>query len=140
MRTAAGKIEIDCRRKTVNMRKEARITSGKDYKDVYLNGKSAANKYLVVYFLKKRERGLRLGISISRKVGSAVIRNRIKRLLREAFRHNEAEIKQGYDIVFIVRQPIKGKSFHEVEKAFIDILLRVGLIEKRDETTSDSID
>lgn len=121
------------------MRREARITSSEDYKDVYRLGKSAANKYLVVYFLKKRESGLRLGISVSRKVGSAVIRNRIKRLLREAFRHNETVIQQGYDIVLIARQPIKGKSFQEVEKAFIDILLRVGLIEKKDETSSDSI-
>lgn len=110
------------------MRKEARITSNKDFKEVYSQGKSVANKDLVLFFLKKESSRTRIGISVSRKIGPAVVRNRIRRLIREVFRRNETEIKEGYDIVIIARQPIKEKSFHDVEKTSIDILLRAGLI------------
>lgn len=110
------------------MRKGARLTASKEYKDVYRRGRSVANKEFVLYFLKKEDSTLRLGISVSGKIGSAVVRNRIKRLTREAFRHNETAIKPGYDLVFIARQPSRGKSFHEVEKAFIDVLARARLL------------
>lgn len=120
------------------MRKEYRLTANKDYREVYTRGSSAANRYLVVYYLKTDEEYPRIGFSVSRKIGSAVVRNRIRRLLKEAVRRNEAKIKHGYDIVFIARQPIKGKSFHGVEKAFIDILLKAGLLQNNDENDSDS--
>jgi ribonuclease P protein component len=49
-------------------------------------------------------------------------------LIKESFRKNEARIKEGYDLVFIARHAAKGKSFHEVEKAFIDVLSKAGLL------------
>lgn len=113
------------------MRREARITSSRDFREVYRRGKSVANKELVLYFLKKESPQTRIGISVSRKIGSAVTRNRIRRLVKEAFRRNETEIKEGYDIVIIARQPIKEKSFHDVEKTFIDVLARAGLVQRQ---------
>ena len=110
------------------MQKKSRITSRADFREVYQHGRSVANRDLVAYFLERRGRATRLGISVSKKVGSAVARNRIRRLLKEAYRANEAKIKEGYDIVLIARQPIKEKSFHDVEKTFIDVLGKAGLI------------
>lgn len=121
------------------MRRESRITSGEDYQKLYRNGKSVANRDLVIFFLKRKDEGLRIGISVSKRIGSAVVRNRTKRLIREAFRQNKDAIKKGYDIVFVARQPIREKSFHDVEKTFIDVLSKAGLIEK-DEEDSHSID
>lgn len=121
------------------MQKESRLTSRKDYQEVYRHGRSVANKYLVVYFLDRKTTGVRVGVSVSRKIGSAVVRNRIKRLLKEIFRKNKEAIKQGYDVVFIARQPIKEKSFHDTEKAFLDVLQKAGLIEKVDENNRNRV-
>ncbi|HEY3373977.1 MAG TPA: ribonuclease P protein component [Candidatus Aquicultor sp.] len=122
------------------MRREQRLTAAKDYQEVYKAGTSKANRDLVVYFMRRDGGTLRIGFSVSRKVGSAVTRNRIRRLLKEAIRGNAANIKKGYDVVIIARQPIKGKSFHEVEKTFIDIFAKAGLINKDHETDCDSAD
>ncbi|MCL6560714.1 MAG: ribonuclease P protein component [Firmicutes bacterium] len=77
------------------MQRVFRITASKDFQAVYKLGKSTANKDLVVYFLKKEGQRSRLGISVSRRIGSAVVRNKVKRLLKEAFRRNEYKIKGG---------------------------------------------
>lgn len=114
-----------------------RLKATADFKQVYTHGKSAANRDLAIYY-QRRDNGLRVGFSVSKKLGSAVVRNRIRRLLKEALRLNEATIKSGYDIVLIARQPIKEKSFHEVEKAFLDILIKAGLINKNNEKSSNS--
>lgn len=110
------------------MRRETRLTSGNDYRTVYKNGRSVANRELALYFLKRESGHTRAGTSVSRKIGSAVVRNRIKRLIKESFRRNEARIKEGYDLVFIARQASRGKSFQELEKAFIDVLIKARLV------------
>ncbi|MBE0447111.1 MAG: ribonuclease P protein component [Actinobacteria bacterium] len=115
------------------------LTDSKDYESVYRYGGSVANEELVLYFLEKEDSGKRIGISVSRKIGAAVVRNRIKRLIREAFRHNESAIKQGYDLVFIARSQLRGKSFHEVEKAFIDVLTKARLLKGKDEEDNNRV-
>ena len=112
------------------MRRDTRLTTDKEYGEVYSRGRSVANRELALYFLKKDSDMTRAGISISRRIGSAVVRNRIKRLIRESFRKNEARIKAGYDLVFIARQAARGKSFHGVEKAFIDVLSKAELLKE----------
>ncbi len=64
----------------------------------------------------------RLGISVSKKVGNSVIRHRIKRLIKEAFRLNQQHLKKGYDIVVIARQNALGKSYHSIERDVIHLL------------------
>jgi ribonuclease P protein component len=109
------------------MRKEARLAASKDFEIVYRKGRAVKNKEFVLYILKKESPGLRIGISVSRKIGPAVVRNRIKRLIREAFRRNETVMERGYDLVLIARRAAREKSFHEVEKAFIDVITKAGL-------------
>ena len=112
------------------MRRDTRLTTGKEYGEVYSRGRSVANRELALYFLKQDSDVTRAGISISRRIGSAVVRNRIKRLIKEFFRKNEARITAGYDLVFIARHAAKGKSFHGVEKAFIDVLRKAELLKE----------
>ncbi len=92
-------------------RKRGRLTRGADFDRVYRDGISHANRYMVMYvFERKSEEATesRLGISVSRKIGKAVERNRVKRLLREAFWALKEDEVGGRDYVLIARPDICG--------------------------------
>jgi ribonuclease P protein component len=90
-------------------RKRRRLSRSGEFDRVYREGSSHANRFLVVYsFPRSEEAGeeLRLGVSVGRKVGGAVERNRIKRALREAFWSLEPELPGGHDFVLVARPEI----------------------------------
>jgi ribonuclease P protein component len=68
----------------------------------------------------------RFGITVSRRVGKAVVRNRIKRLIREIIR--ETPLKPGYDIVFIARVAVAGAGYATVKQSIEELLARAGLL------------
>lgn len=102
------------------------LKKNKDFQKVYHQGKSYANKYLIMYALQNARTGNRLGISVSKKVGNSVVRHRLTRLVRESYRLNESKFMGGYDFVVIVRPAAKGKSYLEIESA----LLHLGKLQK----------
>ena len=80
-----------------------RLSRSAEFERVYRHGRSTANRHLVLYaFPNPSTRGPRLGVSVSRKVGGAVQRNRVKRLLREAFTRAARGI-EGQDVVVVAR-------------------------------------
>lgn len=88
---------------------------------VYKNGKSYANKYLVMYI---KENGLeknRIGISVSKKVGNSVIRHRVKRLIRESYRLHENIFNSGLDIVIVARASAAVIGYNEAEDALLHL-------------------
>jgi ribonuclease P protein component len=82
------------------------LTQNKDFKRCYYRAKPIATPCLVTYVLKTNTRMIRLGITASKKVGNAVMRNRARRVIIAAYRMLEDKIKvgNGYDIVFVARQ------------------------------------
>ncbi|MGN0505208.1 MAG: ribonuclease P protein component [Lachnospiraceae bacterium] len=104
------------------------IRKSDDFKNVYENGKSYANKYLVMYVVKSGREENRLGISVSKKVGNSVVRHRIARLLRESFRLNNERFHSGWDIVVIARMTAKGKNYHDIESAFLHLVKLHGIL------------
>lgn len=95
---------------------------------VYKRGISYAGKYLVVYCLKNNCDNIRLGITTSKKVGNSVVRNRIRRLLKENYRHIEEKILVGYDIVFVVRANDNVPSYYEVKREMKYLLRKLRLM------------
>lgn len=100
------------------MHKKLRLRNRADFSRVYRHGKSFANHQFVVYWFSKKEvERFRVGVSVSKKVGNAVVRNRMRRLVKEIVRHHEPEIAGGLDMVFIVRKGALSMEYAELEKA-----------------------
>lgn len=104
------------------------IKKNEDFKKVYQNSKSYANRYLVIYILKNGKNKNRLGISVSKRVGNSVVRHRIARLLRESFRLNDMKFHSGWDIVVIARTGAKGKGYSDIESAFLHLIKLHGIL------------
>ncbi|WP_188455399.1 ribonuclease P protein component [Virgibacillus oceani] len=113
------------------MKKAFRIKDNKEFQYVFKNGKSFANRQLVIYYLQKPDQNhIRVGLSVGKKIGNAVTRNRIKRYLRQAFHELEGSVMSSYDMVIIARMPTKQMRFHEVKKSLVHLLYKEHLLKK----------
>lgn len=97
------------------------LKSNQDFQKVYKNGRSIANRLLIMYVLENSTEKNRIGISVSKKVGNSVIRHRVTRLIRESYRLHEAVFNSGLDIVIVSRVNAKGKSYAEIESALLHL-------------------
>lgn len=114
------------------------LKKNKDFQNVYKNGTSQANRYLVMYVLDNQYGKNRLGISVSKKVGNSVVRHRVTRLIRESYRLNEMVFKNGLDIVVIARPSAKDISYKDAESALLHLAGRLHITgENNDKEISD---
>ncbi len=97
------------------------LKKNNDFQNVYRNGKSYANKYLVMYIMENNKEINRLGISASKKVGNSVVRHRFARLVRESYRLHENIFNSGLDIVVVARKSAAFATYSEVESALLHL-------------------
>ena len=97
------------------------LKKNRDFQNVYNNGKSYANRLLVMYICENHTNENRLGISVSKKVGNSVIRHHLTRLIRESYRLHEDMFNSGLDIVVIARVNARNAGYHEVESAILHL-------------------
>lgn len=109
--------------------KKHRIKKNDEFQEVFQRGVSTANRQFVVYTLDRPGQPyFRIGLSVSKKLGKAVTRNRIKRYIRQCFLELKEEIVPGKDYVVIARQPVSEMSYTEVKKSFIHVLRKAGAL------------
>lgn len=113
-------------------RRRRRLSRSADFDRVFRDGRSHANRHLVVYsFPTSGDDGPRLGISVGRKVGGAVMRNRVKRVLREAFWACADELPAGHDFVVVARPDMAGLAEERgesgVEEELRAVLAKAGI-------------
>ncbi len=91
-----------------------------------------ANSYLVLYARKNRTATNRVGVTVSKKLGCAVVRNRIRRRLREVYRLNEDKFSSGWDIVVVARSRCAGADFAKLTHAYLSLAEKAGLLEAQE--------
>jgi ribonuclease P protein component len=112
--------------------RKLRLTKRQYFDKVYRGGKSVANHQFVLYsYARMKQPTFRLGISVSKKIGNAVVRNRIRRLVKEIIRLNAHKIVGGYDLILIARKPVVGLTYHEMEKCILHVLSRGSLLQRK---------
>ncbi|MEY4480202.1 MAG: hypothetical protein RLZZ267_880 [Bacillota bacterium] len=111
------------------MHKHLRLKRRNDYQTVYRVKNTAANMQFVVFFRKNRQtEQFRLGISVSKKNGNAVIRNRLRRYIKEIIRLHKEEILTNLDFIVVTRKGVEALDYHQLESSLIHVLKRAKII------------
>ena len=111
------------------MRRKEVLTGSREFGAVYNKGKSVGDRYVVFFYKKNGLPYSRTGFLASKKVGNAVARNRARRLMKESVRLMDP-LPAGYDMIFIARNTIEGKSCREVRRSIESAVRRAGIKEK----------
>lgn len=120
-------------------RSRGRLSRSEDFARVYRAGRSVANRYLVLYYFDRSGSELsggearpRVGFSVSKRLGTAVDRNRAKRVLRETFRANDQSFKGNMDFVLIARVPLiellESGGSKAVESKMLEVFRKASLV------------
>ncbi len=100
------------------MKRAITLKENYEFRRVYNKGKSGVSSFLVVYARPNRSGRNRLGVTVSTKLGKAVVRNRVRRRLREIFRLSQPELRQGYDVVLVARSRAVNAPYQELTRAY----------------------
>lgn len=110
------------------MRAEVTVKENRDFRRIYRRGASAVGPCLVVYCQKNRQGRSRLGVTVSTKVGKAVVRNRVRRRVRELYRLHKDAMRPGYDIIVVARVRSAAAPYRRLEKEYEAALEKLQLL------------
>lgn len=106
------------------------LKRNKQFRQVYRKGKSVACRELVLIYAKNRSDMVHVGFSVGKKLGNSVVRNRVKRRLREAFRPNLPLLLPGFDLIVIARDAARDAPFSSLADSLRYLLRKAGLFQK----------
>lgn len=102
------------------------------YRRAYKRGTFAVTRNLVVYIHRNNLDTNRLGVTIKKAIGKSVVRNRLKRLIKENYRLLEPELKKGYDFVFVVRKIENPATFIDIKKSMVYMFKKLNILKRVD--------
>ena len=115
------------------MKRTVSIKQNHEFRRLYSKGKSAVSPCLALYCRKNRCGKNRLGLTVGTKLGKAVVRNRTRRRLREAYRVNEDRFASGWDIVAVARVRAAHVPYRELERSLLRLSGKLGLLREERE-------
>ena len=115
------------------MQRRQRLTGSKRFSQIHIGGSSAANRLLVIRYLANGSNCSRFGFLVSKRIGNAAVRNKVKRRLREAVRLNP--VKAGWDAIFIVRRGAGSAKYQDLKDAIDNLLQRANLVDEPPQPT-----
>ncbi|MFC4100763.1 ribonuclease P protein component [Paenibacillus xanthanilyticus] len=111
------------------MQRKLRLRNREDFSRIYRQGKSFANGQFVLYWSRQpKAEPFRMGVSASKKIGNAVVRNRMRRVAKEIVRLQADRIQPHIDFILIVRKPAVGMTSKELERSIMHVMKRAGLL------------
>jgi len=113
------------------VRRQFRLRDKKRFQQVRRQGRSYKHRLLILVILPNDLPHSRFGFTASKRIGNAVKRNRVRRLMRESVRLMWDDIAPGWDVVCIARRPIANADFHDVQAACKQMLAQAGLLQDR---------
>ncbi|MBR4696763.1 MAG: ribonuclease P protein component [Selenomonadaceae bacterium] len=99
----------------------------KDFQTVYRYGRSYANRYLVLYVLESEDLGGKVGFAAGKKLGNAVVRNRVKRLLRESYRLSQDKVRPSIALLLVGRRALVDEKCAVAQEALLGIGKKAGI-------------
>ena len=109
------------------MRAEVTVKENYKFRRIYRKGRSAVSPCMVVYCQKNRQGRSRLGVTVSTKLGHAVVRNRVRRRLREIYRLNREHMVPGYDVIVVARTRAAAEPYRRLEREYLSLLNKLEL-------------
>ena len=110
------------------MKADVTVKENHEFRRIYRKGKSAVSPALVMYCQRNRHGKSRLGVTVSTKLGGAVVRNRVRRQLREIYRLNKAALLTGYDVILVARVKAVHTPYRKLEDAYRHLAAQLGLL------------
>ena len=107
-----------------------RLRKNAQFSEVYRTHNSFADRFLIMYVRKNGETYNRVGVSISKKVGNSVVRHRVKRLVKEAFRNSEDMFNSGLDIVFVARKNAAFMTYSDAQRSLMGLAASHRILQK----------
>ncbi|MEG0798325.1 MAG: ribonuclease P protein component [Acidaminococcaceae bacterium] len=114
--------------KKFSLTKMKRLKSKKDFQNVYTNGHSVVDALSIIYVFAAPGAELKIGLAVGKKLGNAVTRNHIKRMMREVFRKRQYELKDNFNIVWVARKKLVVADLKTYERVFLRLVKRAGLL------------
>lgn len=101
------------------------VKKNKEIQEIYRGGKSYVTRYFIFYLFRTADEPIRVAVAAGKKLGNAVVRNRVKRRLREVFRLNQADLPINGQVLIVGRKPILDAEYEEIENAFLTICRKI---------------
>ena len=117
-------------RRKFTFKKINKLKSKKSFQFVYGKGRTVVDPMSVFYIVADQGDSLKIGLAVGKKLGCAVVRNRVKRLMRETFRMHQAQLKKGYHIVWVARQKLTKADLKTFERVFLRLVKRAALLQE----------